>query len=148
MTELIFHVFGIIIVAVLAFAVCQRIHVLRVSPIARLAFIPFWFATCFFFVGQYDTSASILSSIMEGYLFFQLVNLANTSRRTQKLLLKLYPEKYQKADGSHNDTRVKSLTSAGFIIVEDDKVYIKHNLKFLTMQIVSRFIVAISIVKY
>ena len=148
MTEFFLHTGFSVMIALSCFLLCKQIQTLRTSPIARLIFVPVWFLVCFQFTQDVDPLSDALSSLLEGYLFFQLVNLANTSRRTQRILCALHPKHYKHFEERHSEDRIQSLLSAGTIRVDGTQFFVNKNGNFWTMRTIAKFVAMISIIRY
>jgi hypothetical protein len=99
----------------------------------RLIFIPICYLVLKTFLLGFHTSDffnNALIFILEGYILYQVINLANTSRRFGELVSLRYPE-LQLEQGIQNQQRIDSLIAAGILHnVNNDSFKIKENVIF------------------
>lgn len=136
------HFFIAIFGSLVIFHVSKLFKNLVNSPITRLIIYPLFF--CFFgvFLLQKISINLLLIFSLEGYIFFQIVNLANTSRRI-KFLFDFCPsskEGSKELDKSHNLSRIQSLETCGVIHKSKGIFVVQNNLIYLLMRILSKLL--------
>ena len=148
MTELFLHLIHSFIIMISCFLVLKRSDLLIQSPISRLIFIPLFFVTFGFILSVFSNTAMLFQNLLEGYIFFQIVNLSNTSRRTQSILHRVFPNIKGELKDTHNSSRIESLIASGVLEKCGDNFRLNKGYMYKLMLYISKLINLFSFKKY
>jgi len=104
-----------------------RVVKIFTTPVKRLFFIPILYMTLslflnYLFIEEEFTILFIIILLFEGYILFQLINLANTSRRMEVL------RNGEKANFLTNNERIDHLIKDGYLVkINQNKFEVRSN---------------------
>lgn len=137
---LLMHILTVVSASLIVFIASKSFKILKKSPILRMIIYPVFF--CFYGMGLAQSFSFDMFLIfgLEGYVFFQIVNLANTSRRIEFLFN--FPCSIQKQsfalEDIHNLSRISSLESSGVIQRLGKKYVVRGNFIYFSMAVISK----------
>ena len=132
---------------ILSLVIVSKFNFLRSSSINRLFAFPMFviiFSNSFsyLFDSKFLSFNKLQDAILAGYIIYQIVNLASTSRRFQQLMkLSLY----FKNNKDEVSERIVSLIKANILFSKGAEYIINKNLLFYIMLLISKMVINIKI---
>jgi hypothetical protein len=132
-----------IVLLLFCFLCCKFNKRLSKSSILRLFFIPLLYLllqSTFAIINTTSITNSVFIWALQGYIWYQIINLANTSRRCMELVSIQYPN-FKMSQKTQNEQRIASLAFASILVKKYQDIFeIKHNLIFYSLFFIQKFI--------